>query len=50
MSDSTAHVVLAEGEPVYIDTDLEECRKVAGQVTAGHGKETTIHKGITCDV
>lgn len=46
----TANVVLSEGTPVYVNDDLEKCREVAGEITAGHGKETTVHKDVTCDV
>lgn len=49
-TDDTAHVVLSEGTPVYVNDDLEKCREVAGEITAGHGKETTVHKDVTCDV
>jgi len=47
---STVYVVTAEGEPVYVDDDMDKCRDVAGEITAGYGKDTTIHKDVTCNL
>lgn len=49
-TDGTVYVVTAEGEPVYVDDCMDKCRDVAGKITAGHGKDTTIHKDVTCNI
>ena len=49
-SGGTVHVVTAEGEAVYVDYDMDKCRDVAGKITAGHGKSTTIHRNVACNL